>query len=576
MSPVSPLNERSRALVVEVARALQIHFPDITSAWREQLGQEFGFDPRTQAALKRLTIDTGCSYFCHGDFPAFFENVTYYSKRLAKLGVDTRAVARSLEIYQAHCESYIERAFASRKVEAVAALDMLRSATFVYVSGAYFDAKNAESEALLSILDAELSATSLASLLNTALQVSAQTFGASAGALLLKDSEGKQLGLQAGIGMDVEDYGMTIPLGHGFTGQIAETGQTGLVLDTRHEERILSNSLKSRAASLWGVPLATSTSGVLGVLVIGFDKPYYEWLPTERDLLRALADRSALAIERARMTDALREREAVIAELSGHLLRVQEDERKRISRELHDDTGQGMMVIRLYLSMLEKTVKSPAARTKLRETLAVVDRTVLGLRRIIAKLSPLVLQELGLVAAVRKEAKETAKATGVSVKVTFDQAVGRLSPEKETAIYRAVQEALHNVAKHAKAENASVQVTRDGSNVRVVIEDDGVGMGIAVANRQSAGGQSFGLAGLKERVAAFGGSVRICSTKGQGTRIEVLVPAAESHAVAEAPQPVLVHSNTRPSGLQPALAKGASVGQTGLKAVSAGNTNAKN
>src|SRR5947209_7557748 len=182
MSPVSPLNERSRALIIEVAKALQIHFPDITAVWREQLTQEFGFDPKTLAALKRLTIDTGCSYFCQGDFTPFFENISYYSKRLAKLDVDTRAVARSLEIYQAHCEPHLERIFAARKTEAMAALDTLRSASFVYVSGAYFDAKNAESEALLSILDAELSASSLANLLNKALQVSTQTFGATTGA----------------------------------------------------------------------------------------------------------------------------------------------------------------------------------------------------------------------------------------------------------------------------------------------------------------------------------------------------------------------------------------------------------
>src|SRR5215469_4494218 len=295
MSPVSPLNERSRALIVEVARALQIHFPDITSSWREQLGHEFGFDPRTQAALKRLTIDTGCSYFCQGDFTAFFENVSYYSKRLAKLNIDTRAVARSLEVYQLHCEPHVERVFASRKGEAMAALEMLRSATFVYVSGAYFDAKTAESEALLSILDAELSATSLSSLLNKALQVSAQTFGAETGALLLKDSEGQQLGLQAGIGLELEDYGLTITVGQGFSGRIAQSGIPELVLDTRYDERVISQSMKGHAASLWGVPLVTSTSGVLGVMVIGFNKPYYEWLPKERDLFRALGDRSALA-----------------------------------------------------------------------------------------------------------------------------------------------------------------------------------------------------------------------------------------------------------------------------------------
>ena len=193
-------------------------------------------------------------------------------------------------------------------------------------------------------------------------------------------------------------------------------------------------------------------------------------------MLRAIADRSALAIDRAGMTDALREREMRIAELSGHLLRAQEEERKRISRELHDETGQALMVIRLYLGMLEGSVGTRSARAKIRETLEVVDRTIEGIRRIIGRLSPLVLQELGLIAAVRKEAKDLAKSSGVKARVTVSPEFGRLPAIVETAVYRVVQEALHNVAKHAAANTVTIEMTREGDFVRLLVEDDGVGM----------------------------------------------------------------------------------------------------
>jgi signal transduction histidine kinase len=582
LSPVLPINESSRELIIEVARALQPQFPAITAAWREQVSREFGFDPRTQAALKRLTLDTGCSYFCQGEFAAFFENVSYFAGRLAKLNVDTRAVDKSLQIYQAICVERLSETFAERRAEAVAALEMLRSAIFVNVAGAYFDAKTAETQALLSILEAELSAADLAGLLKRALEVTAQTFGASTGAVLLKDSDAQQLALAAEIGLDEVDRTLAIPLGQGFSGRIAQNNTPELVLDTHTEANILSPTFRERANTLWGVPVSTAASGVVGVLMIGFDTPYYEWLPREHDLMRALADRSALAIERARMTEALREREALIADLSGHLLRGQEDERKRISRELHDDTGQGMMVIRLYLSMLEKNVKSPLAKEKLRETLEVVDRTVVGLRRTIAKLSPLVLEELGLAAALRKEAKELEKAAGVKTEVSIAPGFGRLQPEKEAAIYRVVQEALHNIAKHAQAHNATVQLSRDGDKISTVVEDDGVGMQKS-GKRKPGGDQSFGLAGIRERVSTFGGTFRICSTKGQGTRIEVSVPATEAPAPQPVGQPFLVHSATTPnerpagSGTKPAAA-GNEERPAGpsMKAAAAGSNDAQN
>ena len=531
MTAVPPFKESSRELIAEVARALEPYFPDITHRWREQLTREYGFDGRTLAAVERLTLAAGCSYFCHDDYPAFQENLQYFATRLSKLQVDTRAVARALELYQSCCEPYIAGLFPDREAEAKAALEMLSSVSFVIISGAYFDAKTLESSALLSLLDAELASGDLDALMKKVLDITTQTFEASLGMILLLDTESGALKVACSVGPGVnlpEDF--KVELGSGFSGKIAVTGEPGMILDINNiEAGALRPMVRLQAKSLWGVPLKAEGQ-VIGVMIIGFPKPY-EWLPTERELMRAIGDRTALAIERARMMDELREREQRIADLSGHLLRVQEEERKRISRELHDETGQALMVIRLYLGMMETGITARNVRGKIRETVEVVDRTIEGIRRIIGKLSPLVLQELGLVAAIRKEAKDFAKNTGVKARVLISEDVGRLAPGTEQAIYRVVQEALHNVAKHAKASNVTVQVVRENQQVQVIVEDDGIGIQPRTGVKEQP--QSFGLAGIKERIAMLGGVSRVVSAEGKGTRIEINVPAGEPAQVVE-------------------------------------------
>ncbi len=523
MSAVLPLKESSREMIVEVLRALEPYFPDITEQWRDRLTNEFGFGRREVIALERLTFPIACSYCCHGDFAGFFENLHYYGTRLAKLQTDPRAVSQAMEAYQELCERYLHGLFAERQTEANATLDVLRSASFVAITGAYVDTKNRESSTLLSVMDAELAMGDLSGMLQLVLDITVANFNANLGAMLLRPPDSDIFSIRASTGIDGlagENEPDSAP-GQGFCDSIATSGEPEMVLDTKRDPRILGSQLIERATSIWGVPLR-SEGKVIGVLMIGFDKPY-EWLPNERDLLRAIADRSVIAIERAQMTEALKERESRIAELSGHLLKAQEEERKRISRELHDETGQALMVIRLYLGMLESALTGRTAKNKIRETVAVVDRTIEGLRRIISKLSPLVLQELGMVAAIRKEAKDLAKNTGIKVRVAISDHVGRLAPPTEMAIYRVVQEALHNVAKHAQAKTVTVHMDREEETVRLEVEDDGVGMPTKINSR----GHSFGLAGIKERIASLGGAVQVRSQKGKGTRLEVTVPAGE-------------------------------------------------
>ena len=353
-------------------------------------------------------------------------------------------------------------------------------------------------------------------------------FGAHIGVVLLAEAESNRLRVRSATGLAPEfGAGVSIAPGQGFTGHIFETGEPDMLSDLAHSAGLLNRELRERARALWGVPLKINDR-VIGVMILGFEKNY-EWLPTELELLRAVAERSAMAIDRARMMDALREREMRIVELSGHLLKAQEEERKRISRELHDETGQALMVIRLYLGMLDGTVKTPEAKDKIGELVAVVDRTIEGIRRIIGRLSPLVLQELGLISAIRKEAKDLHRTAGVTARVAISDNVGRLDPVIETAIYRVVQESLHNVAKHAQAHNVDIHMERRGETLRLVIEDDGTGIR-PVTNPMR---PSFGMAGMQERITTLNGRMKVDSRKGEGTKISITVPVPARSEKAE-------------------------------------------
>ena len=519
MSTVLPIQESARELILEATNALQPHFAEMTAAWRQRMFEEFQFEGRAMVALERLNLGVGFMLFSHSDFNRFTDNLYYYGRRLAKLRVDTRQVARSLEIYRGIALPFVAKSFGDRRFQVMAALETLVSASFVAVSGAYFDVQQSASDTLVKVLDAELSAKNLSTLLERVLVITEGIFGANIGVVLLADAESNKLRVRSATGMPPgfgEDA--AIAMGQGFTGHIFETGEPDMLPDLTYSSGLLNRELRDKARALWGVPLKISDK-TIGVLIIGFEKPY-QWLPTELELFRAVADRSALAIDRARMTDALREREMQIAELSKHLLKAQEEERKRISRELHDETGQALMVIRLYLGMLDGTVKTRAGKAKIGELLAVVDRTIEGIRRIIGRLSPLMLQELGLIAAIRKEAKDLAKTAGVQSRVSISDDFGRLDPVIETAIYRVVQESLHNVAKHAQEQNVNIHMECEGETLHLMIEDDGVGIR-AVSNPLR---PSFGMAGMQERVSTLGGQMKVTSIKGEGTKISVTVP----------------------------------------------------
>ena len=217
------------------------------------------------------------------------------------------------------------------------------------------------------------------------------------------------------------------------------------------------------------------------------------------------------------------------AEVSRQLLKGEEEERRRISRELHDDTGQALMVLRFHLEMLAGDAANEEQQTKVQESLDLLDRTIEGLRRIIARLSPRVLEELGLLTAICRQAELIASQTKMRARLDLPEKLAPMDHDIEVALYRSVQEALHNVAKHSQASNFTVRLQATGEKVTLEIEDDGVGL-----LTRSPHERGFGLTGMRERAAALGGTMTVHSRRGKGTHIRIVLPCIPSESKHEA------------------------------------------
>ena len=217
--------------------------------------------------------------------------------------------------------------------------------------------------------------------------------------------------------------------------------------------------------------------------------------------------------------------------LGARVISVQEEERRRIARELHDEVGQALSAVNLELTAAQQYLLRTGTDTDLLgEARALADGALRNVRDLSQLLHPSVLEDLGLSAALRSFLNGFGRRTGTTVAFLEDGTPGRLMPEAERAIYRIVQEAMTNVARHAAATRVEIRMAEADGFVSVVVEDDGVGFDAREVERPGRQG-GLGLLGIRERVSQLSGTVRIHSVIGRGTRLEVTIPSAERRAV---------------------------------------------
>ena len=258
--------------------------------------------------------------------------------------------------------------------------------------------------------------------------------------------------------------------------------------------------------------------------------------------MAAFSTRKILKLEasaRAQYNDVAEAREQ-LKDLSARLVQAQETERRALSRELHDEVGQSLSAVLVELRNLSAGVDGrPEEQTRSQIELirALVENTIRVVRNMALLLRPSMLDDLGLIPALKWQAREVSKRTSMDVSVAADVASDDLPDEYKTCVYRVVQEALHNCSRHSHATAVRIRVQQEPNRLALSIQDDGEGFDI----KQSKG---LGLLGMEERVARLGGKCEVHSSPGNGTILAIELPLANSAKTNRSTQPADADSHS--------------------------------
>lgn len=375
---------------------------------------------------------------------------------------------------------------------------------------------------------------SLPSLLQRIVDAAREVTGAQYGALGVAGDHGDLVEFITS-GLSDEDRARIGPLprGHGLLDVILRG--TAAVRTPRIDQHPLSHGFPPhhpRMTSFLGAPILLRGRN-LGNLYLTNKQGADEFTEEDERLLLMLAAHAAIAIDGARLyeqtNDALARRVRDLAEANAQLQRLtsqvidaQEEERRRISRELHDDTAQALTSVLLRMRLLARQPVPDHVREGLIEALEMTATALDGVRRMAIDLRPSTLDDLGLGPAVESYARAFSERTGIAVKVRVHANGERLPRDRELIVYRVVQEALTNIAKHAEASAVEVELRVEGDHLIATVRDDGHGFPVSdtLASRE----RGLGLFGMQERAALAGGYLDLRSEPGAGTIVTLVVP----------------------------------------------------
>ena len=335
-------------------------------------------------ALAAITPGAAARILSLGQPPLkFIEQVEYNGRRLAKLNLPPSAILEALEEYDQILSPVLETLNPDENSNFQWVREQLHFCVILTLNNAYYQVREAETQAFYELFRVELESRNLDELLRRFLDSLVHVCRADAGRLYMLNDESTAWDLKAGTPNAVD---------------LSVANQPGLIKKLSKPRHLSGEALNSsvmldgtwhqRFSSCWSIPLAAD-GRTAGVMQFGFTKPY-EWLPREQELLAAAAERCLMAAEKARLMEDLAQREEQVRRLAEHMLHVEEMERRRISRELHDEAGQSLLCIRLQIELIEQALPESEHewRGKLREARDLTERTILEMRRLISALSP--------------------------------------------------------------------------------------------------------------------------------------------------------------------------------------------
>src|SRR6202171_4130733 len=408
------------------------------------------FEPRIRNALASLTPGAAARILANGQPPLkFIEQVEYNGRRLAKLNLPPSSILEALQEYDRLLSPMLETLIPNEHANFQWVREQLHFCVILTLNNAYYQVREAETQAFYELFRIELESRNLEELLRRFLESLVHVCGADAGRLYMLNEKSSAWVLQAGAPLSAHISISNRP------GLVRKLSKLRYMDSGSTADYLLDHQWHNRYASCWSIPLAAD-GRTAGVMQFGFIKSY-EWLPREQELLAAAAERCLMAAEKARLMEDLAQREEQVRRLAEHMLHVEEMERRRISRELHDEAGQSLLCIRLQMELIEQALPESESelRAKLGEARDLTERTILEMRRLIAALSPAVLEQLGLGAALRQLINRFQRLHPCRVRLQLSK-MGALAQQIEIIAYRLVQECFNNIGKHSGASHVNI------------------------------------------------------------------------------------------------------------------------